>query len=277
MNAIPTYLTEHDRWLLWRTKTTTDRKTGEKRSTKVPISYHTSKPADVTKPQSWTDYTNVEAALNRKTGAWDGMGFVLGFIEQAAEVVIGLDLDTCLDDDGALAEWAPPFLHAMPSYSEISPSGTGIKVFARIRLTDSPATRRLLDIPEGDTDQARTKNFGERLNGQHAPSAALFLMKRYFTTTGRHWPHSPEDVTLLSLEQIAKLGALFGPKDRQSGNGRDNAADDDDTAPDEEELLDKLRVAFLRNPRLRERWEGGTQGLSDTTRSGRECRCLPCL
>ena len=45
MSAVPVYLIAQPRWLLWRTKSTVDRKTGEKRTTKVPISYHTGKPA----------------------------------------------------------------------------------------------------------------------------------------------------------------------------------------------------------------------------------------
>ena len=220
MSAVPGYLTAQPRWLLWRTKSTIDRKTGELRTTKIPISYHTGKPADVTTPQSWADHAAVEAALARAPGAWDGPGFALGVIEPISEVVIGLDLDTCLDDEGALAAWALPFLQAMPSYSEVSPSGTGIKVIARIRLADLPAARRLLDIPEGEKEQARTRTFGPRVNGQHAPGAQLFLMRRFFTITGRHWPLAVEDVVLLDVEQIAELAALFGPKDQHNGSAR---------------------------------------------------------
>lgn len=275
MSAVPGYLTAQPRWLLWRTKSTVDPKTGELRNTKIPISYHTGKPADVTTPQSWADHAAVEAALARAPGAWDGPGFALGVIEPISEVVIGLDLDTCLDDEGALAAWALPFLQAMPSYSEVSPSGTGIKVVARIRLADLPAARRLLDIPEGEKEQARTRTFGTRVNGQHAPGAQLFLMRRFFTITSRHWPLAVEDVVLLDFAQIAELAALFGPKDQHSGRRDDGP--DDDAVPDEAALCDKLGVAFLRNPRLEERWEGGTQGLRDDTRSGRDMSVLAML
>jgi Virulence-associated protein E len=275
MSVAPDYLTAQPRWLLWRTKSTVDPKTGELRTTKIPISYHTSKPADVTVPQSWADHAAVEAALVRAPGAWDGPGFALGVIEPIGEVVIGLDLDTCLDDEGAPAAWALPFLQAMSSYSEVSPSGTGIKVVARIRLADLPAARRLLDIPEGEKEQARTLTFGTRVNGQHAPGAQLFLMRRFFTITGRHWPLAVEDVALLDVAQIAELAALFGPKDQHAG--RRDEGPDDDTVPDEAALRDKLGVAFVRNPRLKERWEGGTQGLRDDTRSGRDMSVLAML
>jgi hypothetical protein len=45
-------------------------------------------------------------------------------------------------------DWALPFMQAMPSYAEISPGGTGIKVLARLKLAHLPAARRLLEIPE---------------------------------------------------------------------------------------------------------------------------------
>ena len=227
MSTLPGYLTAQPRWLLWRMKSTTDPETGELRTTKIPISYRTSKPADVTAPASWADHASVEAALVRAPGAWDGPGFALGVIEPIGEVVIGLDLDCCLNKDGALDAWALPFLQALPSYSEISPSGTGIKIIARIHLADLAEVRRRLGIAEGDTNQARTRIFGTRVNGSHAPGAQLFLMKRFFTVTGRRWLNSPEDVTLLSLEQIAQLGALFGTK---AGTGQHGSAQDAQTA-----------------------------------------------
>ena len=72
------------------------------------------------KSTSWTSYANVAKGLALRTGAWDGAGFVLGVVKELDEVVIGADLDTCLNPDGTLAEWAPPYLQTMPSYAEVS-------------------------------------------------------------------------------------------------------------------------------------------------------------
>ena len=277
-DTIPLYLLTQPRWLLWRTETKIDRETGETRTTKVPISFHTGSPADVTKPTSWTDYAKVEAALARTPDAWDGPGFALGNIEPIGEVVIGLDLDACLDEEGTPATWALPFLQAMSSYAEVSPSGTGIKVVARIRLSDFPEARRLLEVPEGGKDQARTRIFGERVNGQHAPGAQLFLGARYFAITGKWWPTSPTDVALLMLVQIAELAALFGPKPLVAKRANSShEANDDDTEPDEAAIRDKLAEAFLSNLRLKARWEGDTEGLNDTTRSGCDMSVLAML
>jgi hypothetical protein len=132
------------------------------------------------------------------------------------------------------------------------------------------ARRPQADIAVGERDQARTKTFGERANGGgHVPGVQLFLTGRYFTVTGHRWQPSPEDVTVLTLGQIAQLGHLFGPKEpRSTSLGQRNPADDDETEPEAAALRDRLGAEFLRNPRLKERWEGGAQGLADTSRSG---------
>jgi primase-polymerase (primpol)-like protein len=76
-DGVPRQLVESKQWVLWRYEQRINRKTGEVTSTKVPISYHTGKPCDVTDPRSWTSFANVVAALG-KSAAWDGIGFCFG-------------------------------------------------------------------------------------------------------------------------------------------------------------------------------------------------------
>ncbi len=260
-DGVPLYLTRLPRWLLWRIERRVNRATGEITATKPPISFHTGKKCDAHDPRNWTDFTKVAAALTKST-AWDGFGIALGEVAELGEILIGLDLDACLDDDGALAHWAMPFLVAIGSYAEESPGGGGIKCIARIRRADLATVRKLLGIPEGDREQARTRIFGARSNGAHAPGVQLFLGKRYFTITGRHWTPSPEDVTLISPGQLAPLGVLFRTDEPP------DPAPSGEPEPDEAALRDKFGAASGRNPRLGERWEGGTAGLNDTSRSG---------
>jgi hypothetical protein len=270
---IPEFLIKLPCWVLWRTEQRRNPKTGEVTKTKPPISCRTGKNCDVTDPGNLVEFTKVDAAL-RKSSAWDGYGFALGPVEHLAEIIIGLDLDACIDADGATSDWAMQFLIAANSYAERSPGGGGIKCVARIRLADLPIARKLLGIAGGDKEQARTRSFGPRPpNGGHAPTAQLFLTKRYFTITGQHWMPSPKDVRLLSVEDLALLGTLFGPNQQrgstttQRHNGAE-AAIDDETEPDDAALRGKLSAELARNARLRERWNGSTEGLSDTTRSG---------
>ena len=111
MSAVPGYLTAQSRWLLWRTQTKIDRKTGETRITKVPISFHTGKPCDVTAPASWADHAAVEAALGRTPGAWDGPGFALGVIEPiGARPIVHKHIAhlVCREPDAGDDQQAPP-------------------------------------------------------------------------------------------------------------------------------------------------------------------------
>jgi primase-polymerase (primpol)-like protein len=42
----------------------------------------------------------------------------------------GIDLDSCFADDGGLLPWAQEIFDLVHSYAEISPSGTGLKLFS---------------------------------------------------------------------------------------------------------------------------------------------------
>jgi hypothetical protein len=263
-DGVPLYLVELARWVLWREEPRINRKTGETETTKPPIAYHTGKPCDVTNPRNWTYFASVVAAMERSAGAFDGCGFVLGDAGQG-EWIIGADLDECLNADEGIAPWAMDPLAILHTYTDKSPGGHGLKPIARLHAADVPEARRLLDLAEHEF--ARSKILGEKTDDHHAPGVVLYLGKRFFTVTGRSWHGTPEDVALLSLDQIARLAHWFGPK-KPAASQPGPPADDDETKPDEALVRDKLGHAFIANPRLRERWEGGTGGLNDTSRSG---------
>ena len=74
-----------------------------------------------------------------------GVGLALGKL-QSGQVLAGVDLDQCRDPNtGAFEPWATSLIAFLNSYTEISPSGTGAKVF----LFGS--------LPEGATEGKRYK------------------------------------------------------------------------------------------------------------------------
>jgi Protein of unknown function (DUF3987) len=261
-DGVPVYLTNQPRWVLWREVPRINRKTGETETTKVPIGYRTGTSCDITSPLHWAAFAEVTAAMDRSARAFDGYGIVLGDTGQD-EWVVGADFDECLDDDEGLASWAMDPLVILHTYTDKSPSGRGLKPIARVRAADVPEARRLLNLAEHE--YARTKILGAKTNGRHAPGVVLYLGKRFFTVTGRPWHGTPEDVALLNLGQIARLAHWFGPKPTATTPRR---RADDDTEPEEAALNDRLGHAFFSNPKLRERWEGGSVGLTDSSRSG---------
>lgn len=118
---IPSELKAAAHWLLWRYEFRADQK---KPWTKVPYQPNGHK-ADATKQATWNDFETVLARHER--GGFDGIGFAL--TEDFG--VIGVDIDDAKNETG---EWIPEVCEAFESldtYAEISPSGNGVRFFAR--------------------------------------------------------------------------------------------------------------------------------------------------
>jgi putative DNA primase/helicase len=84
--------------------------------------------ASTTDQKTWCDLSAATAALADKPHLFDGIGFVLGELDAALNVG-GIDLDTCIGEDGKIAPWAAPIVAELATYVEVSPSGSGVKAF----------------------------------------------------------------------------------------------------------------------------------------------------
>ena len=105
----PKELAALPQWICWRLEP--DPKTGRKASS--------------TNPQTWATLAEAEAA--RQKYLFTGVGFV--FTEAGG--IVGVDIDHCKKEDGSWNEVASAILAKYPSYTEISPSGTGLHIFYR--------------------------------------------------------------------------------------------------------------------------------------------------
>lgn len=120
--AIPQELRRLPRWVLWQYVAR------DGKWTKPPISPHTGQPASVTDPATWATFA--EALKVYQRGGFDGIGFIL-----TGDGTSGIDLDHCRDPQtGELAEWAEAIIAKADSYTEVSPSGTGIRILTCGRL-----------------------------------------------------------------------------------------------------------------------------------------------
>ena len=148
IEGIPLFLRAIPRWVLWRNVQRT-KPNRQKVWAKLPMTVDGSA-ASSTDPSTWTDFdTACDAFI---MGGYDGLGLVLG------SDVHGIDLDDCRSADGTLSALAEEVLARVQGYAEVSPSGTGIKVFALTNL-----------------DQGRTKK---------DVGVELYRDGRYFTVTG---------------------------------------------------------------------------------------------
>jgi hypothetical protein len=144
-------LADMPRWVAWRT----DDRSGK--ATKIPYSPHGGK-AKAGDPSTWGTRAEAEDMAGRlANGKGGGIGVQLGDVGDGT-FLGGIDLDSCIADDGTIAPWAAAIRNAVPTYAEKSPSGRGIKLFFHIaRETGSGHPRRAhrVGIP-GAQDRGNT-------------------------------------------------------------------------------------------------------------------------
>jgi hypothetical protein len=118
-SAIPDEMRAAPRWCLWGWVWRTER--GE--WGKVPMRTNGAN-ARSNDPATWCDSAAAVAAYER--GGFDGLGFMLG------DGWVGVDLDVCRDPaTGALCDPARTIVGTLNSYTEVSPTRTGLKIFVR--------------------------------------------------------------------------------------------------------------------------------------------------
>ena len=94
--------------------------------TKVPYSVHGGR-ASSTNPKTWAPFDEAVAVSAR----YDGIGFV--FTED--DPFAGIDIDKCRNvETGEIDPWARKIVAAFDSYTEASPSGTGLHIFVKATL-----------------------------------------------------------------------------------------------------------------------------------------------
>jgi hypothetical protein len=112
---IPEELRRRNQWLNWREQAGKDGK-----PTKVPHGTD-GKPANVTDPNT---YMTFEEAVSHSDK--------IGFAFTPDDPYTGTDLDHCRDPEtGEVESWALEIVHELGSYTEVSPSGTGLHMIVK--------------------------------------------------------------------------------------------------------------------------------------------------
>jgi len=215
-------------WVAWRNEQRGDD------VTKVPYTA-ANRLAEADNPETWVTHdqaTLVCAAI--VNGAGGGVGIELG---RCGDLwIIGTDLDTCRDTrSGGVEPWALEIIDRLASYAEISPSGTGVKVFMLIDPPDVPELRRIMGTQHG-------RQFKRANSSKHPPAIELYTSNRYFAVTWQILPDAPTELRPVPLADLHWLIKQAGPafSDR-SESKRDDA--DAREAP----ILSRLNTAAKHN------------------------------
>jgi len=110
-------LKEQSRWLLWRLEIANGKET------KVPYQPNGYKASD-TNPAHWRTFAELEPVAHQ----FSGIGLVLGTVDGVS--VWGIDVDRCCDRaSGKFSDESRALVIALDSYTEYSPSGTGVHLW----------------------------------------------------------------------------------------------------------------------------------------------------
>lgn len=174
-------------WVCWRYETRNGKQT---KPPMLPFAGETQDHiyADHADPATWGDYD--QAVAYQEERGYAGVGVVL------ARGIAGVDLDHCRDKEtGEIDPAAMAIVKRLGSYTEISPSLTGLKIFLRCARP----------VPHG----IKKERDGWEIE--------MYTDRRYFTVTERHLPGTPAilaDATEAFHELYNELAGPTGPKAR---------------------------------------------------------------
>lgn len=183
LDRIPQLLRDQQRWVVYVAVP----KPGGKIS-KVPRqARNIERGASTNAPGHWATFEQAAAAWRAPHHELSGIGFVLSRVDGApASDIIAVDLDHCIDELGTLTPAALALVASLDTYTEISPSNTGIRMFLRGTLPGGS----VLD---------------------HGAGVEIYdgLAPRYVTVTGHlHGPLKP--IATPSAAQLQTLCAAYG-------------------------------------------------------------------
>ena len=140
--------------------------------TKPPVNPHNGFGASHSDPATWGTYE--EAAKWAREHGLPGVGYVLTDDDD----ITGADLDDCRDDDfGSVETWANEIIALAETYTEISPSGRGLRLIWRGKIDKTIKC-----------DPARVE---------------VYKHKRYLTITGNHLAGTPQEIRPAPLTERA--------------------------------------------------------------------------
>lgn len=227
--AIPQQLKELRQWVAWQWVLRGGR------FAKVPVDPKGGGRASSVDPGTWGDFEH--ALRYAKLASLPGVGYVF----HPNDPFCGIDLDACRDPrTDEMADWALEEVRRLNSYAEVSPTGTGAKVFVRAE-----------------------KPLGRNRKG----GIEIYDRDRFFTVTGHCLQCASVRVEGRQAELSALHRRLFGER-KEEPPGAKQRDTRNRTANTDDEILRLARNA-ANGEKFRRLWSGDTSLYATEGNAGR--------
>jgi len=165
---IPDQLKKYNQWVGWDYESKED----GKGYTKVPKNILGNYIASSKEPRTWVDYPT--CFKHHKN--FDGIGFVVS----ENDPFVFWDFDKCIDPSGEITSEVMEIVTQLNSYTEVSPSGKGLRVIVIGEIIKYGRRNNLRHIECYDSKHYLT------LTGHHLPGTPKVIKKRFDITDKLH-------------------------------------------------------------------------------------------
>jgi hypothetical protein len=179
--------------------------------------------ASVSNPKTWRSFDEVVAAYQK--GGFDGISFAFTLDDPFC----GVDLDHCRDPEtGDIEQWARKIIEKVASYTEVSVSGTGLRIIAGANLPDSRC--------QGDLE--------------------IYVTSKFLTVTGWHLENTAPTIENAQDAMMALWQEVVDAQGGgESGKASMVAEDSIDWEADPESVQERLQAMLASDPGFRQTWE----------------------
>jgi hypothetical protein len=213
--GLPSELLTYNHWVAWKYETRNGK------PTKIPVDPKTGYNAATNQPGTWGSYEETISFLGARP---ECVG--IGFMFSADDPYVGIDLDKRRStENNEIESWAQEIIDQANSYTEISPSGTGVHIWVKGEL---PA--------------------GGRRKGQ----IEMYFAGRYFTMTGNHLSGTPSTIEDRNRELQTIHARIFG---KDEADQAQNDQTPKNTNLTDEEVISKAKSA-ADGDKFQKLWQG---------------------
>lgn len=242
-DEIPEGIRYLNQWVCWRYewKEGKDGKPGK--WDKVPYIPPNWK-ASPTASHTWISFIDVKTAY--EAGKFDGIGLVIQKKHDINLQLVGFDFDKCRNPTtGEITPKIKAYLDKLNTYSEISPSGTGIRAFAK-----------------GDM----------REDGRRAKGIEIYKHAHYLTVTGQRLKEYPATIEARPNEILEIYSEYFGDSNpEQTDDPRPNKTCNQ---PLSDEQIVSLATSANNSEKFLGLFSGSTQGYASQSEADEALACI---